>query len=59
MNWAQFKDHVFHMCLTGTVIAFWSLTQDAAGSCPFTVMTINFVTEISEFRGKTPLGCVK
>ena len=31
MNWAQFKNHVSHMCLTGTVAG-------AAGSSPFTVM---------------------
>ena len=31
MNWAQFKDPVSHMCLAGTVVASWSLTQDVAG----------------------------
>ena len=25
MNWGQFKDHVSHMCLAGTVIASWFL----------------------------------
>ena len=35
MNWAQFKDPVSHMCLTGTVVAAWSLKQEVAGSSPF------------------------
>ena len=45
----QFKDYVSQMCLAGTVVAFWSLTQEMAGSNPFTVMTNIFVTEFSEF----------
>ena len=39
MNWAQFKDPVSHMCLAGTVVASWSLTQKVPGSSPFKVMT--------------------
>ena len=35
----QFKDPVSDMCLAGAMVAFWSLTQDVAGSNPFTVMT--------------------
>ena len=31
MNWAQFKDPVSHMCLAGTVVVSWSLTQEVAG----------------------------
>ena len=31
MNWAQFKDPVSHMCLAGTVVACWPLTQEVAG----------------------------
>ena len=46
MNWAQFKDPVSHMCLTGAVVACWSLKF--------------FVTEFAEFSekhlGKTPLS---
>ena len=49
MNWAQFKDPASHLCLAGAVVASWSLTQDVAGSSPFTVMTNIFVTEFSEF----------
>ena len=49
MNWAQFKDPVSQMCLTGTVVASWSLTQEVAGSSPFTVMTNIFVTQFAEF----------
>ena len=37
------------MCLAGSVIASWSLTQDVAGSSPFTVMTNIFVFEFTEF----------
>ena len=49
MNWAQFKDPVSHMCLAGTVVISWSLTQEVAGSSPFIVMTKIFVTEFSKF----------
>ena len=31
LNWAQFKDPVSNMCLAGTVVASWSLTQKVAG----------------------------
>ena len=59
MNWTQFTDPVSHMYFAGTVVASWSLTQDMAGSNPFTVMTNIFVTEIaaefSEHLGKSPL----
>ena len=48
MNWAQFKDPVSHMCLAGAMVASWSLTQEMAGSNPFTVMTNIFVTEFTE-----------
>ena len=48
MNWSQFKDHVSHMCFSGAAVASWSLTQEVAGSSPFTVMTNIFVTEFSE-----------
>ena len=44
MNWNQLKDPVSYMCLAGTVVAFWSLTQELAGSNPFTVMTNIFFT---------------
>ena len=59
MNWAQFKDPVSHVCLAGTVVESWSLTQEVTGSSPFTVMTNIFVTEFSEFSEKirkTPLS---
>ena len=39
MNWDKFRDPVFHMCLAGTVVASPILTQDAAGSSRFTVLT--------------------
>ena len=38
INWGQFKDPVSHLCLSGTVVASWSLTQMLAASKPFTVM---------------------
>ena len=28
---AEFKDPIFHMCLAGAVVAYWSLTQEAGG----------------------------
>ena len=31
MNWAKFEDPVSHICLAGTVVAPWSLTQEVAG----------------------------
>ena len=40
------------MCLAGTLVASWSLTQEVAGvagSSPFTVITNIFVTEFAEF----------
>ena len=37
MNWAQFKDPISHMCLAGTVVACWSLTQEVLGSSPLNV----------------------
>ena len=49
MNWSQFKDAVSHMRLAGTVVAYWSLTQEVAGSNPFTVMTNIFATGFAEF----------
>ena len=38
------------MCLAGTVVAFWSSTQEMGGLKPFTVITTTFVTEFSEFN---------
>ena len=51
MNWAGFKDPVSHMCLAGTMVASCSLTQEVAGSSPFTVNKF-FVTEFAEFSDK-------
>ena len=52
MNWAQFKDPVSHMCLAGTVVVSWSLTQEVASSNPFIVMT-NIFSLNSENSVKT------
>ena len=35
MNWVQFKDPVYHMCLASTVVASWFLTQEETGLNPF------------------------
>ena len=43
--WTGINFPVSHMCLAGTVVASWSLTQEVAGSSPFAVMTL----------GKSPL----
>ena len=45
MNFAQFKVSVFHVCLTGVVVTYWSFTQEVAGSSPFN----------DKYSGKTPL----
>ena len=55
MIWAQFS----YMCLTGAVVASWSLTQEVAslspltqevaGSSPFNELNNFFVTEFAEF----------
>ena len=50
MDQGQFKDPVSHICLAGTVVASWSLTQEMSGLSPFTVLTNIFVTEFREFR---------
>ena len=51
MNWAKFKDPVSHMCLAGAVVASWSITQEVAGSSPFTVMTnILLLNSVKTFR---------
>ena len=42
---SQFKDPVSDICLPGAVVESWSLTQEVAGSSPFTVMRNIFVTE--------------
>ena len=44
------------MCLAGAVVASWSLTQEVAGSGPFTVMTNIFVTEFSETFRKNSIN---
>ena len=49
MNWGQFKDTISRLCLANAVVS-WSLTQEIAGSNPFTVMTNILVTEFSEFN---------
>ena len=47
----QFKDHVSQRCLVGAVVTSWPLTQEVAGSNPFTVMKNSLITEFSEFNG--------
>ena len=56
MNWAQFKDPVFHMSLAATLVASWSLTKKVTGwqvRAYFTVMTNIFVSEFSKTLRKT------
>ena len=53
MNWAQFKVSVFHMCLAGTVVAAWSLTQEVTGSSPFNdkyFLSLNSLNSVKAFR---------
>ena len=49
MNWGKFKDHVSHMCLTGAVVAFWSLMQVVGSLIPFNIMTNILVIKFAEF----------
>ena len=35
MNWGQFKDPVYHLCLAGAIVASWSLTLETAGLTSF------------------------
>ena len=46
MNYAKFKDPVFNMCLAGTAVASWSLTQEVTGFSPFTVQSSKFIANI-------------
>ena len=48
MNWAQFKDPVSHMCLTGAVVASWSLTEEVSKASN-NIYVIFSITEISKF----------
>ena len=48
MNWAKFIDPMSHICLADTVVEFWSLTQEVAGSNLFTVIPNIFVTDFGE-----------
>ena len=32
MNWDQFKDPACYLCLADTLVAWWFLTQEMAGS---------------------------
>ena len=44
------------MCVAGTVVASWSLTQEAVGSNPFAVMTNIFFTEFNETFRKNSMA---
>ena len=53
MNWAQLKDPVSHMCLACTMVASWCLTQEVAGSSPFTdkcFLSLNLLNSVKTFR---------
>ena len=58
INWPQFKDLVSHMCLSGTIIASWCLTQVVTGSSTFNVkLFCQWIQQIQwKHLGKTPLG---
>ena len=50
----RWRDPVSHVCLAGAVVASLSLTQEVAGSSPFTVMTnilsLNLLNSVKTFR---------
>ena len=50
MNWAQFGGLVSHMCLTDAVLASSSLTQEVAGSSPFSLVTNNSLNSLKTYR---------
>ena len=53
MNLAEFKDPVPNMCLAGSVVASWSLTQELAGwQFQALLLSLNSVKHLR----KTPLG---
>ena len=55
MNWAQFKDPASHICLTGSVVASWSLTQKVAGSSPLNFkyfLSLNLPNSVKSSTGR-------
>ena len=50
MTWAACRVPVSHMCLAGALVAFWSLTQEVAGSGYHWICGIHW-----KHLGKTPL----
>ena len=55
MNKSQFKDPVSGIYIAGAVVVSRSLTQEVAGSSPFTVMTnifchLNLLNSVKTFR---------
>ena len=51
MIWAHFEEPFSHLCLTGAVVAFLSLTQETTGSSPFNDKYF-FGAEIAKFSKK-------
>ena len=48
MNWDPFKDLLPHLCLSGSVITSWCLTEEVAGSNNL-VFYKSYGTECAEF----------
>ena len=46
INWCQFKDAVYHLCLA--VITSWSLTLEASNDKYF--LSLNFLNSMKTFR---------
>ena len=60
MTWAQLKDPVPHMCLTGRVVASRSLAQEVSGSSPINdrySLSMNSVNLVKTFtkNSKVPV----
>ena len=57
----KFKDPVSYVCLACAVVVSWSLTQEMAGSNPFTLIPNSFSYRIQRIQwkhlGKTQLRC--
>ena len=54
-EWVSFKDPVWYLCHVGCVVAFWSLTQEAAGSDNFFLQKKILAEFIELIQGK--LNC--
>ena len=53
MNWSQFKDSASHMCLAGTVVAPWFLTQEGQVFNDKYFLSLNSLNLVKKFMGNS------